>query len=101
MSNLPTLENFLGYVVNRQASDISSKLKNIKVATPIMIGEDEDHHAVAMTHLESAKLLAKEIPHAEFVMLPGQGHHYPFVAPAETNRIIRNFLSGLDERRSR
>jgi len=94
MSNLPSLESFLGYVVNRQESDTSSKLKNIDVPTLIMIGEDEDHHATGLTHLQSAKLLAKEIAGAKYVMLPGQGHHYPFVAPEMTNKVIREFLSG-------
>jgi aminoacrylate hydrolase len=93
MSNLPSLETFLGYVVSRQESGISSKFKNINIPTLIMIGEDEDHHATGLSHLQSAKLLAEEIAGATFVMLPGQGHHYPFVAPKITNKVIREFLS--------
>lgn len=94
MSNLLPLENFLAYVVNRQASDTTSKLKDIKVPTLVMVGDDEDHHSSGPTHLHFAKLLAKEIPGAKFVMLPGQGHHYPFVAPELTNKTIREFLAG-------
>jgi pimeloyl-ACP methyl ester carboxylesterase len=94
MSNLLPLENFLGYVVARQASDTTAKLKGIKVPTLVMVGDDEDHHSSGPTHLYFAKLLAKEIAGAKFVMLPGQGHHYPFVAPEMTNKIIRDFLAG-------
>jgi pimeloyl-ACP methyl ester carboxylesterase len=93
MSNLLPLETFLNYVANRQASDTTSKLKDIKVPTLVMIGDDEDHHSTGLTHLQSARLLAKEIPGAKLVMLPGQGHHYPFVAPQMTNKIIREFLA--------
>jgi pimeloyl-ACP methyl ester carboxylesterase len=93
MSNLLPLENFLGYVVARQASDTTAKLKGIKVPTLVMVGDDEDHHSSGPTHLHFAKLLAKEIAGAKLVMLPGQGHHYPFVAPEMTNKIIRDFLA--------
>jgi pimeloyl-ACP methyl ester carboxylesterase len=93
MANLLPLENFLGYVVARQASDTTAKLKDIKVPTLVMVGDDEDHHSSGPTHLHFAKLLAKEIAGAKFVMLPGQGHHYPFVAPEMTNTIIREFLA--------
>jgi pimeloyl-ACP methyl ester carboxylesterase len=93
MSNLVPLETFLGHVIGRQASDTTSKLKDIKVPTLVMIGEDEDHHATDLSHLQSAKLLAAQIPGAKFVMLPGQGHHYPFVAPETTNKTIREFLA--------
>ena len=52
MSNLLPLESFLGYVVCRQASDTTSKLKDIRVPTLVMVGEDEDHHASGLTHVE-------------------------------------------------
>lgn len=93
MSNLLALENFLSYVVARQASDTTAKLKDIKVPTLVMVGDDEDHHSSGPTHLHFAKLPAEEIAGAKLVMLPGQGHRYPFVAPEMTNRIIRDFLA--------
>jgi pimeloyl-ACP methyl ester carboxylesterase len=93
MANLLPLENFLGYVVNRQASDTTSKLKDIKVPTLVMVGEDEDHHSSGPTHLAFAKILAAGIQGAKLVVLDGQGHHYPFVLPDKTNKIIREFLA--------
>jgi pimeloyl-ACP methyl ester carboxylesterase len=93
MSNLIPLEGFLGYVVCRQASDVTSKLKDIKVPTLVMVGEDEDHHASGPTHLAFAKILADGIKGAKLVILDGQGHHYPFVLPDKTNKVIREFLT--------
>lgn len=92
MANLPTLEAFLGHVVNRQDSDVMTKLGKIQVPTLVMVGEDEDHHATDMTHLASAKLLADEIARAKLVIIPGQGHYYAFVDSERTNAIIREFL---------
>jgi pimeloyl-ACP methyl ester carboxylesterase len=94
MSSLLPLESFLGYVVCRQASDVSAKLKDIKVPTLVMVGEDEDHDSSGLTHLEFAKLLAEGIKGAKLVVLDGQGHHYPFVLPDKTNKTIREFLAG-------
>ena len=82
------------YVVNRQASDTTSKLKDIKVPTLVMVGDDEDHHSSGPTHLAFAKILADGIKGAKLVVLEGQGHHYPFVLPDKTNKTIRDFLAG-------
>lgn len=93
MSNLLPIENFLGYVVARQESDTTARLKDIRVPTLVLVGDDEDHGSSGPTHLQFAKLLAERIAGAKFVMLKGQGHHYPFVAPEMTNRAIREFLA--------
>ena len=47
---------------------------------------------VAMTHRASSEMLAKAIPGAQFVILPGQKHNYFASAPETAHRIIRNFL---------
>ena len=94
MANLPTLENYLGYVVGRADSDTTSRLGEIRAPTLVTVGDHEDHGSVAGdTHLHFAKILASKIPNAKFVIFPDQGHHYPFYAPELTNRTIREFLS--------
>jgi len=94
MANLPPLETYLGHVVGRSESDTTSKLKQISAPTLVMVGDDEDHgSASGDTHLHFAKILAREIPGAKFVVFPGQGHHYPFYSPQATNRAIRDFLA--------
>ncbi|HTI88067.1 MAG TPA: alpha/beta hydrolase [Alphaproteobacteria bacterium] len=93
MSNLLPIENFLGYVVARQESDTTARLKDIKAPTLVMVGDDEDHGSSGPTHLDFARLLADKIAGAKFVMLKGQGHHYLFVAPDMANKAIREFLA--------
>jgi len=95
MAELPTLETYLRHVIGRADSDVSSRVREIAVPTLVMVGDDEDHGSTpGDTHLDFARRLARDIPGAKFVVLPGQGHHYAFYAPAETNRLIREFLAG-------
>jgi len=94
MADLPPLETYLRHVIGRAESDFSSRLKDIRVPTLVMVGDDEDHgSATGDTHLHFAKILARDIPGAKFVILPGEGHHYPFYSPQKTNEIIREFLA--------
>ena len=94
MADLPTLETYLGHVVGRTESDTSSRLKEIGAPTLVMVGDDEDHGSSGDSHLHFAKILARDIPKAKFVMFAGAGHHYPFYSPATTNKAIRDFLAG-------
>ncbi len=93
-ANLPSLETYLGYVIGRADSDTSARLDQIRSPTLVLVGEDEDHGSDSGdTHLYFARILARDIPNARFVMLPGEGHHYLFYSPEKTNTVIREFLS--------
>jgi pimeloyl-ACP methyl ester carboxylesterase len=95
MAELPSLEVYLRHVIGRAESDTSSRAKDIRAPTLVTVGDDEDHgSATGDTHLDFAKRLARDIPGAKFVVLPGEGHHYPFYSPQKTNGIIREFLAG-------
>jgi aminoacrylate hydrolase len=94
MTDLPPLEVFLGHVIGRQEFDVGDRLREIRVPTLVIVGEDEDHGSShGITHKEFAESLARDIPGAQLVVIPGQGHYYPLAAPAETHRIIRQFLA--------
>jgi pimeloyl-ACP methyl ester carboxylesterase len=94
LDNLTPLEIFLRHVIGRQQSDTTSRLKDIRVPTLVMIGDDEDHGASSgATHMDFAKILAREIPGAKLVVFPGQGHYYLFTEPQKANRIMRDFLA--------
>ena len=96
--NLTPLETFLRYVIGRQQSDTTSRLGEIRAPTLVLIGSDEDHgSSPGATHMDFARTLAREIQNAELVVLPGQGHFYPFLAPQETNAIIAAFLRKHDD----
>ena len=94
-AELPSLEHYLRHVIGRAESDVSSRMSEIRVPTLVMVGDDEDHGSVTGdSHLDFAKMMARGIANAKFVILPGEGHHYPFYSPEKTNKIIRDFLAG-------
>lgn len=95
LDNLTPLEIFLRHVIGRQQSDTTSRLKDIRVPTLVMIGDDEDHGSSSgTTHMAFAKILAHGISGAKLVVFPGQGHFYLFTESEKANRIIRDFLAG-------
>jgi pimeloyl-ACP methyl ester carboxylesterase len=95
LGNLPSLRVYLGHVVGRQEYNSGDRLKSLNVPTLVLIGDDEDHGSLSgTTHFEFAQALARDIPGAKLVVLEGQRHYYYFSAPEETNKAIRNFLSG-------
>jgi aminoacrylate hydrolase len=94
LANPPPLEVFLRLVVARQETDTSKRLKDIRVPTLVTVGDGEGQpDASGISHVSSSQALADGIPGAKLVVIPGQGHYYPFVDPQTTNRIVREFLA--------
>lgn len=94
LANLGPVEFYLRHVLSRQGHDSSGRLKDIRMPTLVLVGENEGDPKVVMTHRMSSDILAQGIPNAKFVMLPKQKHNY-FVCDAETvHRVIRDFLGG-------
>lgn len=93
MANLCLVEFYFRHVIARQEHDTTKRLKNIKVPTLILVGED-DHAVVSdMSHRAGADLLARGIPRSKLVVLPNERHSYFFSEPETAHRIIREFLS--------
>jgi hypothetical protein len=44
------------------------------------------------SHWAAANQLARAIPNAKLVVLPGEGHHYLATNPAAAHKAIRNFI---------
>ena len=94
LANPPPLEDFLRLVIARQETDTSGRLKDIRVPTLVTVGDAEGHpDASGISHVSSSEVLARGIPGASFVVIPGQGHYYPFVDPQTTHQAIRKFLA--------
>ena len=70
------MEFYLRHVLSRQGHDTSARLKDIRMPTLVLVGENEGDPNVVMTHRMSSDILAKGIPGAKFVMLPKQKHNY-------------------------
>jgi pimeloyl-ACP methyl ester carboxylesterase len=88
------LETHLRIVAARSYHDTSARLKDIRQPTLVIAGDEEDHgSSTGIAHLASSQMLAREIPGASMILLPGEGHYYFYSNPAATNRAIRDFLA--------
>ena len=94
MAGIASLENYLHFVLARQQHDHTDRLKEIRVPTLILVGDDEHHGAADRTHWDAAHHLSRAIPNAKLVVLPGEGHHYLATNPAAAHRAIREFIAG-------
>jgi len=92
MSGIAPLENYLHFVLARQTHDHTDRLKDIRVPTLVLVGDDENHGATDNTHWTAAHQLAKAIPNATLVVLQGEGHHYLATNPATAHKAIREFI---------
>ena len=92
LSGIAPLENYLHFVLSRQGHDHRDRLKEIKVPTLVLVGDDEDHGATDNTHFAAAHQLARDISNAKLVVLPGEGHHYLATNPAVAHKAIREFI---------
>jgi 3-oxoadipate enol-lactonase len=92
MANLCPVEFYFRHVLARQAHDTSGRLKDIKIPTLIIVGDD-DHFVVSdMSHRAGADILAKGIPNSKLVVLPGERHSYFYTDPEKVHSIMRDFL---------
>jgi pimeloyl-ACP methyl ester carboxylesterase len=92
LENICPVEFYLRHVLARQSHDTSARLEDIRVPTLVMVGELEGDPKSAISHLISAEILAKGIPNAKFILLPGQKHNYFASAPEAVHKVIRDFL---------
>jgi len=93
LGNLGPVEFYLRHVLARQAHDTSARLKDIRVPTLVLVGEEEGDPKSVISHRTSSDVLAKGIPGAKFVMLPKQKHNYLFIDPEPAHKAIRDFLA--------
>ncbi len=94
MSGIAPLENYLHFVLARQEHDHTDRLKEIRAPTLVLVGDDEHHGAADASHWEAAHHLARAIPNAKLVVLPGEGHHYLATRPEAAHEAIRKFIAG-------
>jgi aminoacrylate hydrolase len=94
LATQPPLKTYLAHIVARQEHDTSARLKDIRAPTLVTVGGDEGHGNSDTTHIQSSEALARAIPGAKFIVIPGAGHFYPFSDPETTNRLVRDFVEG-------
>jgi 3-oxoadipate enol-lactonase len=60
------------------------------VPTLVIVGEDD-----TLTSPDHARAMAHAIPGAQLVVIPGAAHLTPLERPAQTTKVMREFLTGL------
>ncbi len=93
MANNPPLECYLRHVIARMEHDTGDRLKEIKIPTLILVGDEDRGVTSDMSHRTGADILAKGIPQAKLVALPGERHNYLFTNPDAAHKIIREFIA--------
>jgi len=93
MANLAPLECYLRHLIARQQHDTSGRLKDIKVPTLILVGEDDHGVTSDLSHRTGADILARGIPNSKLLVLPKERHSYFFTNPDAAHKIIREFIA--------
>ena len=93
MANLPLLESYLRHVIARQEHDTTDRLKDIKLPTLVIVGSDDHVSSTGRSHRKDADILARGIPGATLIEIPGEAHNYFFTNPDAAHRPIRSFLA--------
>jgi 3-oxoadipate enol-lactonase len=80
----------LGRLINNTLTNakITAELSNIKCPVLLVVGEYDQ-----LTPLKFSKLIQKQIPHAEFVIVPECGHTTIYEKPDVVNSMTLGFIS--------
>ncbi len=74
------------------ALDITAQLRNITAPTLVMVGEEDNLKPRAY-----ADIIAREVPHAAYALIPRAGHALCWEAPLAFNSLILGFLEQQDK----
>jgi pimeloyl-ACP methyl ester carboxylesterase len=84
--------NYCRHIVARQEHETTALLGDLKTPCLVLIGSEDDHVGYLGSHIASSAFLARAIPGAEFVTIPG-GAHAMHVERAELfNTALSDFL---------
>ncbi len=71
--------------------DVRGRLREINVPTLVIVGEQDE-----VTPVESSRELHKGIKGSKLVIVEGTGHMLPIEKPEEYNKIVAEFVEGLN-----
>jgi 3-oxoadipate enol-lactonase len=89
LDNFKALSTFAPGFIKYPEPPTADRLADIKAPTLVIIGSRDGHNL-----LNIADTLAKGIPGARKVVIPGPSHHPPVKTPKEFNRALLDFLEG-------
>ncbi len=86
-----SMEAILGQVEAVMGHNATDRLHQIKTPTLVITGD-----ADRLVPPANSDLLAREIPGAQLVKIPGGSHGFNFETPALFNRTVLDFLAGVE-----
>jgi pimeloyl-ACP methyl ester carboxylesterase len=90
----PSLRDYFQHVAARQQHNTVDHLAEIRQPALVLVGERDTHRRGTGSHLEQSEYLAKELPNADLVVLPGVKHGYFWEASEESARVVLEWLAG-------
>ena len=85
--HLPIIIEKLRTMLLTQPNFTADELAGVKIPTLILGGEKEEE--IRIDHVEA---IAKAIPGAKLILLPGVGHYAPIQTPEKWNSVVLGFL---------
>ena len=87
--HLPIVIEKIRTMLLTQPNFTLEELAGIRIPTLILDGDEDD-----VVRIDHTIAIAKAIPDAELILLPGVGHKAPDTNPAEWNKVVLEFLKG-------
>lgn len=89
----PSVRDYFQHVAARQQHDTVDRLTDIRQPALVLVGDRDTHRRGTGSHLEQSEHLAKELPSADLVVLPGVKHGYFWETPEESARVVLEWLA--------
>ena len=88
----PSVRDYFQHVAARQQHNTVDRLADIHQPALVLVGDRDTHRRGTGSHLEQSEYLAKELPDAELVVLPGVKHGYFWEAPEASAQVVLDWL---------
>jgi pimeloyl-ACP methyl ester carboxylesterase len=92
VDEVPPLKCYLRHVIARQCHETTDVVHNIKAPTLVIVGSKDTHEGGTGSHVESSRVLAEKISHAEMVLVEGGRHGYLREMPEKGHPPMLDFL---------
>jgi pimeloyl-ACP methyl ester carboxylesterase len=89
----PSVRDYFQHVAARQQHSTVERLAEIRQPVLVLVGERDTHRRGTGSHLEQSEYLAKELPDADLVVLPGVKHGYFWETPEPAAHVVLGWLA--------
>jgi pimeloyl-ACP methyl ester carboxylesterase len=89
----PSVRDYFQHVAARQQHDTLDRLRDITQPALVLVGDRDTHRRGTGSHVEQSEHLARELPRADLVVLPGVKHGYFWEAPEKSASVVLEWLA--------